>query len=71
MGEPSSRPSVVLGNKIQGAIAQAVLEHEIGPVASAVVVIVDVATYEVQEITVVPESQVTDICLLYEDKIKK
>ncbi|MCD4673076.1 MAG: hypothetical protein K8R77_10470 [Anaerolineaceae bacterium] len=70
MSRPKTASSVVLGNRIQSAIAQAVQEHNRGQVTSALIVVVDKETEEVQEMTIVSEEKLTDIVLMYEDKIK-
>lgn len=71
MSRPKTASSVVLGNRIQSAIAQAVQEHNRGQViTSALIVVVDKETEEVQEMTIVSEEKLTDIVLMYEDKIR-
>ena len=72
MGEPKSRSSVALGNKIQESIAAVMQEHNEmqGKISSALIVLVN-QDEEVEEISVVSEEDLTTFALMYEHKLKK
>lgn len=68
MTKPKPASSVMLGNRIQSAVAEAVKVH--GNITSALVVMVDKETEEIQHIQIVTEDDMTDIVLMYEDKTR-
>ena len=68
MTKPKTASSVMLGNRIQTAIAQAVQRQ--GQITSALVVMVDKNTEEIHSLHIVSEEELTDIVLMYPDKIR-
>ena len=68
MTKPKSASSVLLGNRIQSAVAKAVKVH--GNIKSALVVMIDKQTEEIHHIQIVTEDDLTDIVLMYEDKTR-
>ena len=71
MAKQTSRSSIVLGNKIQAAIAKTLQEHVQGasPVTSALVVVVD-ENDKVKEMSIISDDELSTIALMYEDKIR-
>jgi hypothetical protein len=68
MTKPKSASSVMLGNRIQTAIAQAVQQQ--GQITSALVVMFDKNIDDIHSVHIVSEDDLTDIILMYPDKTK-
>lgn len=72
MAKETSRSSVVLGNKIQAAIAKTIQDHlqEASQITSALIVVVD-ENDKVKEMSIISDEELSTLALMYEDKIKK
>ena len=63
---------MVLGNKIQAAIAKTIQDHlqETSQITSALIVVVD-ENDKVKEMAIISDEELSTLALMYADKIKK